>query len=153
MGDEAACICYVRLQQFITRSVIAQHLHTIFETFAPWGTGTFTCKGHVIFRVLFGSFHSLRLIGLNYLSFKIATLKNVSEIFKEHWIWPRLIDQTLREWWIVIRHSLWSYLNILRSTGVPLTKQSEETRVWHKKSGRWVNVHFHRSNMTGTSSS
>ncbi|XP_029193916.1 calcium/calmodulin-dependent protein kinase type II subunit delta-like isoform X2 [Acropora muricata] len=41
----------------------------------------------------------------------------------------------------------------ITSTGVPLTKQSEETRVWHKKSGRWVNVHFHRSNMTGTSSS
>lgn len=25
------------------------------------------------------------------------------------------------------------------------TVQHEETRVWHKKNGRWVNVHCHRS--------
>ncbi|XP_073240813.1 calcium/calmodulin-dependent protein kinase type II subunit delta-like isoform X2 [Porites lutea] len=38
----------------------------------------------------------------------------------------------------------------LNSSGVPLTRQSEETRVWHKKGGHWVNVHFHRSNMTNS---
>lgn len=41
----------------------------------------------------------------------------------------------------------------ITSNGTPLTRQSEETRVWHKKSGHWVNVHFHRSNMTGSPSS
>ncbi|KAK6633922.1 hypothetical protein RUM43_001521 [Polyplax serrata] len=25
------------------------------------------------------------------------------------------------------------------------TKQSEETRVWHKRDNKWQNVHFHRS--------
>merc|ERR1712020_883862 len=29
--------------------------------------------------------------------------------------------------------------------GQPHTHQSEETRIWHKRDGRWVNVHFHRS--------
>ena len=29
--------------------------------------------------------------------------------------------------------------------GQPLTIQSEETRVWAKKNGHWVNIHFHRS--------
>ncbi|KAK3593622.1 hypothetical protein CHS0354_025514 [Potamilus streckersoni] len=29
--------------------------------------------------------------------------------------------------------------------GLPVTKQSEESRVWHKKDGKWQNVHFHRS--------
>jgi len=28
------------------------------------------------------------------------------------------------------------------------TQQSEETRIWHRRDGRWVNVHFHRSNAT-----
>ncbi|XP_020601817.1 calcium/calmodulin-dependent protein kinase type II delta chain-like isoform X2 [Orbicella faveolata] len=37
---------------------------------------------------------------------------------------------------------LQQYIN---SAGAALTSQSEETRVWHKKSGHWVNVHFHRS--------
>ncbi|XP_052762738.1 calcium/calmodulin-dependent protein kinase type II delta chain-like isoform X1 [Mya arenaria] len=29
--------------------------------------------------------------------------------------------------------------------GLPATMQSEETRVWQKKDGKWQNVHFHRS--------
>nr|5IG5_A Chain A, CaMKII-B hub [Nematostella vectensis]5IG5_B Chain B, CaMKII-B hub [Nematostella vectensis]5IG5_C Chain C, CaMKII-B hub [Nematostella vectensis]5IG5_D Chain D, CaMKII-B hub [Nematostella vectensis]5IG5_E Chain E, CaMKII-B hub [Nematostella vectensis]5IG5_F Chain F, CaMKII-B hub [Nematostella vectensis]5IG5_G Chain G, CaMKII-B hub [Nematostella vectensis] len=29
--------------------------------------------------------------------------------------------------------------------GLPRTTQSEETRVWQKKKGVWLNVHFHRS--------
>jgi len=35
--------------------------------------------------------------------------------------------------------------------GQPHTHQSEETRIWHKRDGRWVNVHFHRSNATSDS--
>ncbi|KXJ26352.1 calcium/calmodulin-dependent protein kinase type II delta chain [Exaiptasia diaphana] len=31
--------------------------------------------------------------------------------------------------------------------GYPDTQQSEETRVWQKKNGSWVNVHFHRSSI------
>ncbi|KAF8765239.1 Calcium/calmodulin-dependent protein kinase like protein [Argiope bruennichi] len=30
-------------------------------------------------------------------------------------------------------------------TGVAHTQQSEETRVWHKRDGKWQSVHFHRS--------
>ncbi|XP_075056457.1 calcium/calmodulin-dependent protein kinase type II subunit delta isoform X8 [Mixophyes fleayi] len=30
-------------------------------------------------------------------------------------------------------------------TGLPKTMQSEETRVWHRRDGKWQNVHFHRS--------
>ncbi|XP_041363803.1 calcium/calmodulin-dependent protein kinase type II delta chain-like isoform X3 [Gigantopelta aegis] len=29
--------------------------------------------------------------------------------------------------------------------GLPVTMQSEETRVWQRKDGKWQNVHFHRS--------
>ncbi|XP_043917526.1 calcium/calmodulin-dependent protein kinase type II subunit delta isoform X4 [Protopterus annectens] len=29
--------------------------------------------------------------------------------------------------------------------GMPRTMQSEETRVWHRRDGKWQNVHFHRS--------
>ncbi|CAG11180.1 unnamed protein product, partial [Tetraodon nigroviridis] len=29
--------------------------------------------------------------------------------------------------------------------GMPRTMQSEETRVWHRREGRWQNIHFHRS--------
>ncbi|KAL4240955.1 Calcium/calmodulin-dependent protein kinase type II subunit delta [Mactra antiquata] len=29
--------------------------------------------------------------------------------------------------------------------GLPATQQSEETRVWQRKDGKWQNVHFHRS--------
>ena len=39
------------------------------------------------------------------------------------------------------------------SEGVPLTRQSEETRVWQKQSGKWVVVHFHKSNETNSPSS
>ncbi|XP_074647809.1 calcium/calmodulin-dependent protein kinase type II delta chain-like isoform X3 [Tubulanus polymorphus] len=30
-------------------------------------------------------------------------------------------------------------------TGTAQTKQSEETRVWQRKDGRWLNIHLHRS--------
>ncbi|CAH3154625.1 unnamed protein product, partial [Porites lobata] len=40
----------------------------------------------------------------------------------------------------------------INSAGVPLTRQTEETRVWQKKSGQWVNVHLHLSNMTNSPS-
>lgn len=44
-------------------------------------------------------------------------------------------------------------VNFIFSAGVPLTRQTEETRVWQKKSGQWVNVHLHLSNMTNSPSS
>lgn len=31
------------------------------------------------------------------------------------------------------------------STGRPRSSQSEETRVWHRRNGKWLNVHFHCS--------
>uniref|UniRef100_A0A8C5H740 calcium/calmodulin-dependent protein kinase n=1 Tax=Gouania willdenowi TaxID=441366 RepID=A0A8C5H740_GOUWI len=31
------------------------------------------------------------------------------------------------------------------STGRPRSSQSEETRVWHRREGKWLNVHFHCS--------
>ncbi|GAA6234848.1 calcium/calmodulin-dependent protein kinase type II subunit gamma isoform X11 [Lates japonicus] len=31
------------------------------------------------------------------------------------------------------------------STGHPRSSQSEETRVWHRRDGKWLNVHFHCS--------
>uniref|UniRef100_A0A3Q3KWV2 calcium/calmodulin-dependent protein kinase n=1 Tax=Mastacembelus armatus TaxID=205130 RepID=A0A3Q3KWV2_9TELE len=31
------------------------------------------------------------------------------------------------------------------SNGMPRTMQSEETRVWHRRDGKWQNIHFHRS--------
>uniref|UniRef100_A0A8C1XKU6 calcium/calmodulin-dependent protein kinase n=1 Tax=Cyprinus carpio TaxID=7962 RepID=A0A8C1XKU6_CYPCA len=30
-------------------------------------------------------------------------------------------------------------------SGMPRTMQSEETRVWHRRDGKWLNIHFHRS--------
>lgn len=30
-------------------------------------------------------------------------------------------------------------------TGLPVTTQAEETRVWQRKDGKWQNVHLHRS--------
>uniref|UniRef100_A0A3P9H8E5 calcium/calmodulin-dependent protein kinase n=1 Tax=Oryzias latipes TaxID=8090 RepID=A0A3P9H8E5_ORYLA len=30
-------------------------------------------------------------------------------------------------------------------SGIPRTMQSEETRVWHRRDGKWQNIHFHRS--------
>ena len=44
------------------------------------------------------------------------------------------------------------FLLSIFSAGVPLTRQTEETRVWQKKSGQWVNVHLHLSNMTNSPS-
>ncbi|KAM4536707.1 calcium/calmodulin-dependent protein kinase type II subunit delta isoform 3-T3 [Odontesthes bonariensis] len=29
--------------------------------------------------------------------------------------------------------------------GMPRTMQSEETRIWHRRDGKWQNIHFHRS--------
>lgn len=29
--------------------------------------------------------------------------------------------------------------------GRPRTSQSEETRVWHRRDGKWLNVHYHCS--------
>ncbi|XP_052267344.1 calcium/calmodulin-dependent protein kinase type II delta chain-like isoform X5 [Dreissena polymorpha] len=34
--------------------------------------------------------------------------------------------------------------------GLPVTGQTEETRVWQKKDGKWQNVHFHRSESSNT---
>jgi calcium/calmodulin-dependent protein kinase (CaM kinase) II len=31
--------------------------------------------------------------------------------------------------------------------GLPVTGRFEETRVWHRRDGRWRHVHFHRSAM------
>ncbi|XP_014676859.1 PREDICTED: calcium/calmodulin-dependent protein kinase type II delta chain-like [Priapulus caudatus] len=36
--------------------------------------------------------------------------------------------------------------------GVPVTQQSEETRIWHRKDNKWQNVHFHRSGSATVSS-
>jgi len=36
----------------------------------------------------------------------------------------------------------------LDKQGHAFTSQSEETRIWQKKDGKWYNVHFHRSNST-----
>ncbi|KAK2116662.1 hypothetical protein P7K49_003548 [Saguinus oedipus] len=33
----------------------------------------------------------------------------------------------------------------LDAGGIPRTAQSEETRVWHRRDGKWQIVHFHRS--------
>jgi len=33
----------------------------------------------------------------------------------------------------------------LNAEGAPVTSSVEETRVWQRKDGRWVHVHFHRS--------
>ncbi|MEY4395489.1 MAG: DUF4440 domain-containing protein [Gemmataceae bacterium] len=33
----------------------------------------------------------------------------------------------------------------LNAQGAPITATSAETRVWEKKDGRWVHVHFHRT--------
>lgn len=43
-----------------------------------------------------------------------------------------------------------SYIRLTQAIlpdGTPKSYQSEETRVWQKKNGSWVNVHFHRSSM------
>jgi len=36
----------------------------------------------------------------------------------------------------------------LDKQGLPSTVQSEETRIWQRRDGRWANVHFHRSAAT-----
>ncbi|XP_031552171.1 calcium/calmodulin-dependent protein kinase type II delta chain-like isoform X2 [Actinia tenebrosa] len=41
----------------------------------------------------------------------------------------------------------------IASNGNPVTKQTEETRVWQKKGNTWLNVHLHISNTTSPTSS
>lgn len=36
------------------------------------------------------------------------------------------------------------------ANGTPRTAQSEETRVWHRRDGKWQIVHFHRSGSPST---
>ena len=43
-----------------------------------------------------------------------------------------------------MRHHTYFQIHCFRN-GIPHTEQSEETRIWHRRDGRWVNVHFHRS--------
>ena len=51
-----------------------------------------------------------------------------------------LNDATIR----YMRHHTYFQIHCFRN-GIPHTEQSEETRIWHRRDGRWVNVHFHRS--------
>jgi calcium/calmodulin-dependent protein kinase (CaM kinase) II len=40
------------------------------------------------------------------------------------------------------------FLNLIEfdfRQGQAHTQQSEETRVWYRRDGKWLNVHFHRS--------
>lgn len=39
-------------------------------------------------------------------------------------------------------------MQTLDKHGTPQTAQSEETRIWQRRDGRWQNVHFHRSAAT-----
>ncbi|UYV71274.1 CAMK2G [Cordylochernes scorpioides] len=48
---------------------------------------------------------------------------------------------------------LTQYLDkVCNRSGVAYTQQSEETRVWFKRDGKWQNVHFHRSASSSFSS-
>lgn len=41
-----------------------------------------------------------------------------------------------------------SYVRLVQrldAAGAPVTRQSEETRVWSRRDGKWKHVHFHRS--------
>lgn len=41
-----------------------------------------------------------------------------------------------------------SYVRLVQrldASGAPVTRQSEETRVWSRRDGKWKHVHFHRS--------
>ena len=41
-----------------------------------------------------------------------------------------------------------SYIRLVQrlgDDGKPVTGRSEETRVWHRREGKWRHVHFHRS--------
>ncbi|NXB41941.1 KCC2D kinase, partial [Leucopsar rothschildi] len=44
-----------------------------------------------------------------------------------------------------IRGHLRGQRRYMDGSGMPKTMQSEETRVWHRRDGKWQNVHFHRS--------
>ena len=37
------------------------------------------------------------------------------------------------------------YFEKIHRQGNAFTHQSEESRVWHKRDGKWQNVHYHRS--------
>jgi len=39
---------------------------------------------------------------------------------------------------------------LIDRNGLPITKHSEETRIWQKKDSKWQNVHFHRSGCATT---
>ncbi|MFM8893562.1 MAG: DUF4440 domain-containing protein [Planctomycetia bacterium] len=44
--------------------------------------------------------------------------------------------------------ALVAYVRLTQATdeaGKPVTRVSEETRIWQKRDGRWKHVHFHRS--------
>jgi len=44
--------------------------------------------------------------------------------------------------------ALLAYVRLTQATdeaGKPVTRVSEETRIWQKRDGRWKHVHFHRS--------
>lgn len=45
-------------------------------------------------------------------------------------------------WWL---DHLSNFMFVFYRDGLPATQQSEETRVWQKKDGKWQNIHFHRS--------
>ena len=68
------------------------------------------------------------------------------------WSTPYLWQSTI--WHSAFRHiyflALFNLGFCFRS-GLPHTHQSEETRIWHRRDGRWVNVHFHRSIATADS--
>ena len=42
-------------------------------------------------------------------------------------------------------HKFYFDLGGIDASGAPVTRQSEETRVWLRRDGQWKHVHFHRS--------
>lgn len=50
------------------------------------------------------------------------------------------------------KHVIFIELSTFRS-GVPQVKQTEETRVWHKKDAKWQLVHVHRARASASSTS
>ena len=61
------------------------------------------------------------------------------------------VTQTLDKYVLEIFHvndDFFFKFKISFRQGHAFTSQSEETRIWQKKDGRWYNVHFHRSNST-----
>ena len=50
--------------------------------------------------------------------------------------------------WIMVKMLILTTNIICFRQGHAYTSQSEETRIWQRREGRWLNVHFHRSNST-----